>query len=666
MANDPTAEKRLRNSRRFELVYSLLTPQEKEIALSGSQVDLEAVLRSKGIRDIPGTLLARQDWLASRIQAPEPEKPEIKEMPKETPGGNVFSNALSGWDAPFAPKPKPEPKKPEAEEKKDKPNNTSIENAPTQPKTRFDQMQKAGEKISETTPQDLAQLKSEWGEIESSVPSVSLNPQQENSAQEATKQNATTTPSATTPSISEIGYYPDPEIIPSNFDDWGRSEPIPEPLPEPQSTPQVSTAPSKARPAGRALRKRGRITKKALGKTLKSQGKKAVARTLLSTIEIWGPVVGVIFAIFLLVIIILILGCSVVNNPIGDFFGANYCGNNPDQVTQPPPGPQEKPTSVTFVGGEAYLATADGCRVNCPAGSKGDKVSVKVIIDVDTAKLDTNPSNLKANVQISNRFFANIETPDNPKPKIISVPVDTTYFIYQWSLPNTGGTKRHYEFTVSGTLQTDTGATSMILTMSGVTLTNDGGTSGENGGLFEGATARPSNNTCNGKYREIMTTLKKDFPQSSATNFGDPLCTYSEAKLNRVIEQTEANVANQNMWKSIAKCETNTPNGYGRNGAGGSWGKFQMRRSFPNPFKIWTQADDRGDVTWQKQVENAVSYNNSLARDGKNFSYWGTARCLCYYDKFKNTSACKDIIRRGEVRSPSGSCSACTAQEGKS
>lgn len=322
-------------------------------------------------------------------------------------------------------------------------------------------------------------------------------------------------------------------------------------------------------------------------------------------------------------------------------------GENPGNPTP------DKPTSITFQGGEAYLTTGDGCRVDCPAVNKGDAATIKVVISLNTDQLDKDINDIRVLMQISSVFFSNIKATGSPE--ISSVPIFlNNYSLYKWKLANSNKGQNQYVFIVTGKVESESGETNVKLTMSGVTITDKGA----------GADSRPTSNTCN-KYGGIMGTIKTDFPTISDRNYGDPVCSYTPAKFKRVIEDTETNRENWNFWNDIADCESGSPNGYTKNSIGGSWGKFQMRRSFPNPFKPWTQTDDRGDVVWQKQIVNAVSYNNSLKAKSDNFGYWGTAMCLCYYDKYKGGSFCKDIVRKGNVRAPSsGKCSACTAGKG--
>jgi hypothetical protein len=184
-------------------------------------------------------------------------------------------------------------------------------------------------------------------------------------------------------------------------------------------------------------------------------------------------------------------------------------------------------------------------------------------------------------------------------------------------------------------------------------ITSSDGSDSSQSDLYAGATSRPTSSTCGEKYN--FGTIKKDFPNLKNANFGDPVCNYSLANFRKVIEQTETNPQNWDFWMDIAYAESGSPNGY-TPGSIGAWGRFQMRPGYtnqrPDPGKQWTEAkNDRGDVPWQKQIANAVSYNNDLTKNNSSFDYWGTAMCLCAYPKYAGKSYCQDLRKLGHVRS---------------
>ncbi|MBI4084687.1 MAG: hypothetical protein HY431_02175, partial [Candidatus Levybacteria bacterium] len=118
----------------------------------------------------------------------------------------------------------------------------------------------------------------------------------------------------------------------------------------------------------------------------------------------------------------------------------------------------------------------------------------------------------------------------------------------------------------------------------------------------------------------------------------------------------ETNDDRANFWMDITYCE-GTPNSFGDQQPPlpmGPAGHFQMGIGQPIVFKKW-QPDNanRGDVPWQRQVQNAIKYNNNVLRPiNKDFEFWGAARCLCYFDGYKQKEYCRDIIRDGLQRSP--------------
>lgn len=191
-----------------------------------------------------------------------------------------------------------------------------------------------------------------------------------------------------------------------------------------------------------------------------------------------------------------------------------------------------------------------------------------------------------------------------------------------------------------------------------------GGEGGDLTGLYEGADSRPTNNDC-GKYGDkadgtdgIMTRIQKKWPGlGDKTNYGDPVCSYTDAKFEKVIELTETkHPENIPFWKDIAQSEGSSANSTdvpGNAEEKGTWGRFQMRRSFPLPGKTWDpEKNDRGDVPWQKQIENAISKNNSDTDRGYAFDYWGTAYCICWWPKYRAAPYCQDLIKNNRLRDP--------------
>jgi hypothetical protein len=205
--------------------------------------------------------------------------------------------------------------------------------------------------------------------------------------------------------------------------------------------------------------------------------------------------------------------------------------------------------------------------------------------------------------------------------------------------------------------------TQVSLTLTGFSgIKEEGSVAQPEGDIYIGANSLATNNTCQGKYSSVMKDLSLSWPEMGGyTNFADPLCTYTPAKFKQVLEATEQKKDNIPFWADIVRTEAaimtvgGLRNSEGKiiNHTNGPFGKFQMGRSTP-PGKKWSQVSARGDVTWQKQIENAVGYNKTLAKNGNNFGYWGTAMCLCWFNKYRNSGKgwCDDIIKTKQVRCP--------------
>ena len=205
---------------------------------------------------------------------------------------------------------------------------------------------------------------------------------------------------------------------------------------------------------------------------------------------------------------------------------------------------------------------------------------------------------------------------------------------------------------------------------------------GNNGDLTQGKNSGPTSNACNGKWAIAMSStkdwlVKKGWQgyngDTTKVNFGDPICTYSKANWETYLKQIEKNSDLWPFWKDIGDTE-----GSINTGGGAGWGKFQMNTNFskgiPDPFRQPQKGSIRGDVTWQNQIETAVSWNNGLIKNNNAFEFWGTAYCMCYFDYYANhknanhKSWCGDIVHDGLPRSPEalgGNCQVRTDCLGK-
>ena len=87
----------------------------------------------------------------------------------------------------------------------------------------------------------------------------------------------------------------------------------------------------------------------------------------------------------------------------------------------------------------------------------------------------------------------------------------------------------------------------------------------------------------------------------------------------------------------------------------GPAGYFQMGIGQPIVFKAWSITNsNRGDVPWQRQIQNAISFNNGRKNltPGQDFTFWQAARCLCWWPGYKDKGYCQDIYDRGVVSPP--------------
>ncbi|GEM_PF-4340496 len=147
-------------------------------------------------------------------------------------------------------------------------------------------------------------------------------------------------------------------------------------------------------------------------------------------------------------------------------------------------------------------------------------------------------------------------------------------------------------------------------------------------------TGTPNANTCNGVYNLNLNPMRM--------NFGDPACELAQSSrtpytingrtatavtpqqlLVNLVQQLD--LTNARYWIGISYCESGfNPNIANLNSTSGkgAFGLFQM-----NPTGRGNGPYDTGDVQWQQQTNNAISYNNSVLRPfGLTWRYWACAR----------------------------------------
>lgn len=176
--------------------------------------------------------------------------------------------------------------------------------------------------------------------------------------------------------------------------------------------------------------------------------------------------------------------------------------------------------------------------------------------------------------------------------------------------------------------------------------------------IFAGKDEPPSHYTCNGKYTRIMNQLANSYNSidgnametGTGTNFGDPVCSYSDTKLKSVIAEYETRPISQGyqvFWYDIARCESSTNEANEWNKDDNKWGLFQLDRSYQNPGKTYDPQNteyNRGDLTWQNQIKEAVKRNKEKLNES--FDDWDSAKCLCSYAKHKDGDYCKLITNK--------------------
>lgn len=133
-----------------------------------------------------------------------------------------------------------------------------------------------------------------------------------------------------------------------------------------------------------------------------------------------------------------------------------------------------------------------------------------------------------------------------------------------------------------------------------------------------GPGASPTTESCGGKYNLAENPI--------GSNFGDPDCKFNKDDLYSRLQSLDP--TNADGWYfNLVYCETGgtyNPNAFNPvSTSGTAWGLFQMGHEEYPSFGISKQMNnqyDRGDVSWQIQASNAVSYNKQR---GDDFAYWG-------------------------------------------
>lgn len=368
----------------------------------------------------------------------------------------------------------------------------------------------------------------------------------------------------------------------------------------------------------------------------------------------------VLIAFFVITFIIVITGGGA---------GINTGGGVPPTPT---PGPgSDAPVYIYFKGGYAYIVGPNGCVKTC-SFNKGDTVDMTVHVLINRDSFPGTLIKLKANVAIVSSYFSVTSTTGNPDK--IAYP-SLGLVIYKWRFGHLDSGDNNFTFTITGKVTASSGDTDVKLSMEGVTITTGEGTG--SGDIYASQDHASTSDTCDGRYSKLS-DVKNDVIRippfdnpillSPNANYGDPVCTFKQDRLTQVIKDNLGKYGQNpndnelvNFWADIQSCE-GTPNSHNACSAKdarlnkcsdlGTWGLYQMSAN-QSAGSEWKKESPRGDVPWQRQVQNAIWYNYKEI-DG-NFVHWEAAYCLCSAERYKNKPFCAEIKRRNLDKT----CSSC-------
>lgn len=386
---------------------------------------------------------------------------------------------------------------------------------------------------------------------------------------------------------------------------------------------------------------------------------------------VWG-VIGVFVALFVTTLLLTILGGG----------GGGATTQQPADSSQNNP-PSNLPKILTFNGGYAYLSCSSNSRTNCPVldNKTGNlNITVYAFVFADKSKIKFDPTKAWVYITINTAFFSSLTKNSTTPPYdslssggIISA---KNQFRYGWKLSTLQkGPGNSYLISISDKIAPGikNGTTTVSLKLSGFgDVTASDGTDTTEGDLYAGMDSPPSDKTCN-KYGGIMNIIEVDTKlspfkeQLKPANFGDPECTYTPKKFKQVIADTLNKPVTDSMvdfWSDLADCESGSPNGHdagnhnssGNCAALGTWGRFQMCSNNP-PGQPWKKLSYRGDVTWQRQIQNAIWTNK---QQDNSFEYWGTARCMCATKKYKDQPVCAKLWEKQRACEKNNKPSSCS------
>jgi hypothetical protein len=376
-----------------------------------------------------------------------------------------------------------------------------------------------------------------------------------------------------------------------------------------------------------------------------------------SNMGMWALATTLIVVLILTFIIIFLGGAT------------QFTGITPEP--NPNPNPDDEFKIIYFTGGKAYISCDKFSMVKCPEFNLDSKITIYAIFYVD----DTFPKDLINTAKISigpfsrslfDIFLNNVQ----PRP-------DASFLApnYAWKLSTVlknaekGPDPNEYIISMGIgkplSLSPKEGA-KITLTLDGFPITDGGGGGGGGGGnsgdAYFGVDHEPTKDFC-GRYTQeqankiLNGVTHAPFAQpirlNPNWNYGDPVCSFKLAKLETVIKdelqkyhQDPNDTSLVNFWMDMQTCEGTAVSHDPPTPISnlGTWGLYQMSAN-SSAGSPWKKLSARGDVTWQRQVQNAFWWNYKNING--NFEYWESSYCLCTAARYKDKPFCQAIKRDG-------------------
>jgi hypothetical protein len=442
--------------------------------------------------------------------------------------------------------------------------------------------------------------------------------------------------------------------------------------PKPNMSSQQTTPPSS--PRERAPGRFGSLATKRKGAGVINGLNKTTAKALARSPMLWPIILAIVgFFLFLIFVIVTVkYSCDHFWDDPVKYAPIAFIGSLTGACTIPSVSyvvPPENPPGITTLFGEPLIIEV----------SNEDNITFTINITRDAAASGV-PDASKVSIFFVSLFDFRLVSADGS-------PVEQTDSsgnnYLEWKLSDilsSGSTSTTIKVTIDPVVEDYIGTVAVYASTTGYKPPDitypDGGTDGpttstgdgvkecrarEPSDVWYGADCPPTRDTCGGKYTGIDDTMAwlakfpKENPQGEGGNFGDPLCSYKQAKATAIIDELEPVKERAAFWKDIVSCEGGV-NSYGRQihpdtgRPNGPAGMFQM--NIGNPiFAPWKPGGSllRGDVPWQRQIQNAINNNNDTKSPYYvgDFGFYGSAMCLCWWPGYREKDYCRDILRKG-------------------